>query len=204
MIGHACRLFCFHVFGSLSGLLFATVSNAQYDPASLSKLPPYCRNADVFRLHVPGGNNAADIERWKKVMGGGFVHIHHYCWALDTTNRALFDARSKADRNKKLRDSLGEFDYVIERVDSKFPLLPEILTKKAENLFRLERNPEAVATLIRAIEIRSDYWPPYAALSDHYKQVGKLDDARNWLNKGLAASGDTKALERRLRELPPN
>ena len=137
-------------------------------------------------------------------MGNGFIHIHHYCWGLDATNRALFDARSKLDRDRTLRGSLKEFDYVIARVDSKFPLLPEILTKKAENLFRLERNPEAITTLVRAIEIRSDYWPPYAALSDYYKKTGNLDEARNWLKRGLAAAGEARGLERRLKELPPN
>jgi tetratricopeptide (TPR) repeat protein len=153
---------------------------------------------------VPGGGNAADIERWQKVMGNGFIHIHHYCFGLHATNRALFETKSKVDQDRELRRSLTEFDYVIARVDSKFPLLPEILTKKGENLFRLERGPEAIATLVRAIEIRSDYWPPYAALSDYYKKAGNVDQARDWLKKGLAASGDAKALERRLRELPSN
>ena len=206
MIRHPCRLFSTQIFASLAGLLFAALANAQfqYDAASVAKLPPYCRNAATFRDHVPGGNNPAEIERWLRVMGKGFIHIHHYCGGLQLTHRALFESRTKVERDRELRLSIPEFDYVIARVDSTFSLLPEILTKKGENLFRLERDPEAIATLVKAIEVKSDYWPPYAALSDHYKAMGKLDEARSWAKRGLAASGGAKALERRLRELPPN
>ena len=205
MIAHPCRLFSTQIFASLAVLLFATVANAQfeYDEISVAKLPPYCRNAATFRDHVPGGNNPAEIERWLRVMGKGFLHIHHYCQGLQATNRALFESRTSVERDRELRLSIPEFNYVIARVDSTFSLLPEILTKKGENLLRLRRNPEGIATLVRAIEVKSDYWPPYAALSDHYKEMGNIDEARNWLKKGLAASGGAKALERRLKELPP-
>jgi tetratricopeptide (TPR) repeat protein len=193
------------MLASLVSLLLATFANAQfqYDEKSVAKLPPYCRNAATFRDHVPGGNNPADIERWFEVMGKGFMHIHHYCQALQATYRALFESQSKLDRDRELRLSIPEFDYVITRVDPTFPLLPEILTKKGENLFRLQRNHEAIATLVRAIEVKRDYWPPYAVLSDHYKEMGRVDEARNLLKRGLAASGGAKALERRLKELPP-
>jgi len=201
-----CRLFATRTFALLNALLFASVANAQFqfDPATLAKLPPYCRNALVYRDHVPDGNNKAAIERWFKVMGDDFINIHHYCHGLQLTNRALFGSGTKIERDRALSLSIPEFDYVIQRADSTFSLLPEILTKRGENLFLLERNPEAIATLIKAIEVRRDYWPPYAALSDHYKKNGQLDEARNWLKKGLAASNGAKALERRLKELPPN
>ena len=206
VIAHLCRLIATRVFALLGALLFASVANAQFqfDQATVAKLPPYCRNALVYRDQVPDGNNKAAIEQWFRVMGGGFINIHHYCHGLQLTNRALFDSRTKMERDRALRLSIPEFDYVIQRADSTFSLLPEILTKKGENLFLLERDAEAIATLVKATEVRRDYWPPYAALSDHYKKIGKLDEARNWLKTGLAASAGAKALERRLRELPAN
>jgi tetratricopeptide (TPR) repeat protein len=219
VMAHPCRLFSTEILAALASLLFATGANAQnppwdgkanrglyfeYDEAAVAKLPPYCRNSKYFNTAVPGRNNAAEIERWHKVMGPGFVHIHHYCHGLQLTHRARYESRTKEARNRELGFSLGEFDFVIARVDSTFALLPEILTNKGENLLLLERDREAIAALVRAIEVRGDYWPPYAALGDYYKKMGKLDEARNWLKRGLAASGGAKALERRLRELPPN
>ena len=81
-----------------------------------------------------------------------------------------------------------------------FVLLPEILTKKGENLLRLGKSQGAVE-LGRAIELKKDYWPPYAAMSDYYKGVGDVRKAREWLEKGLAAAPGTRALTRRLEEL---
>jgi len=218
-MAHPCRLFSTQIFAALASLLFASGANAQDPPwdgktnrglvfewneAAAAKLPPYCRNSKSFAPRVPGGTNPAEIERWRTAMGPAFVHIHHYCQGLQLTHRAHFEARTKEARNRELRFSIGEFDFVLARVDSTFPLLPEILTKKGENLLILEKDREAVAALIKAIEVKSDYWPPYAALGDHYKKMGKLDEARNWLERGHAASGGAKALKRRLKELPPN
>jgi tetratricopeptide (TPR) repeat protein len=218
-MAHPCRLFLTLIFASLASFVFATGANAEnppwdgisnrgiyieYDEAAIAKLPPYCRYTKYYRELLPGRKDPAELERWQKVIGPAFVHIHHYCRGLQITNRALFEAKTKAARDRELGFSIGEFDFVIARVDSTFPLLPEILTKKGENLLVLQKDGEAVAALVRAIEVKSDYWPPYAALSDQYKKMGKLDEARNWLKRGLAASGGAKALERRLKELPPN
>jgi len=38
-------------------------------------------------------------------------------------------------------------------------------------------------------------------VSDYYRKVGDLAKAREWLEEGLSASPDTKALMRRLMEL---
>ena len=173
------------------------------DPKEQAMLPSYCRYSQVYRDALPGGNNPAEIERWKQVMGAGnFIHIHHYCHGLVYTNRALYFLRTTHDREQALRSSIGEFDYVIQRVRGDFSLLPEILTKRGENLMRLRRTPEAIGTLFRAIEVKVDYWPPYAALSDYYKDAGDIKTAREWLTKGLAASPEATALEKRLRALP--
>ena len=130
-----------------------------------------------------------------------FSHMHHYCWALENTNRGLYSSRNKLERDRHLSTSLGDFDYVIRNVSKDFPLLPEILTKKAENLMRIGRGPDAVGDLIRAMELKPDYWPSYAALGDYYRNLGDTGAAKAWLEKGLAASPSAKPLKRRLQKL---
>jgi tetratricopeptide (TPR) repeat protein len=73
--------------------------------------------------------------------------------------------------------------------------------KKGENLIRLGRGPSGIKELLRAAELKPDYWPPYAAISDYYKKNGDLKDAREVLEKGLSASPDAKALKERLANL---
>lgn len=189
---------------TLVAMLHASSAMAdwQYDPKQLALLPPFCKYTQLYRDAVPGGNDPQQIERWGSVLGPqSFHHLHHYCMGLENTNRALYSSSSKRERNFELTQSLLEFDYVLERVPADYVLRPEILTKRGENLLRLGNGPQGALDLNRAIELKPDHWPPYAALSDYYKGLGDLSSAREWAEKGLAAAPGTKALQRRLAEL---
>jgi len=170
-----------------------------YDSREVGMLPRYCAYTQFFRDRV--GHNPTEVERWYSRMGPSFNHMHHYCWGLMKTNRALFLTRTEYYRRFYLNDAISEFDYVIRNATPNFVMLPEIFTKKGENLIRVGRGPDAVRDLQRAIELKPDYWPPYAALGDYFKETGDLAQAREWLEKGLSASPNTKALKRRLTEL---
>jgi tetratricopeptide (TPR) repeat protein len=172
-----------------------------FDPREVALLPRYCTYTQLFRAAVPGGNDYREKERWTLIMGDAFNHMHHYCWGLMDTNRALFLVRTERWRKYYLGLSIGEFDYVIDRAPDDMVLLPEILTKKCENLSRLDRGSQAERASERAIALKPDYWPAYAAISGHYKGMGDLAKAREWLEKGLSVTPDVKALTRRLAEL---
>ena len=180
----------------------SAVAQRQFDPKQLAMLPPYCKYTQLYRQSVPGGSDPQQIERWSSLMGPeNFIHLHHYCLGLEASNRALYFSSTKPDRDRELGESVREFNYVLERVSPEFALLPEILTRRGENLLRLGNGPRALLDLNRAIELKPDHWPPYAALSDYYKTLGDLRSAREWAQKGLSAAPGTKALQRRLAEL---
>jgi len=172
-----------------------------YDPREVTMLPRYCAYTQSFREHVPGANNPDEIQQWNSRLGQTFHAMHHYCWGLMKTNRGVLLARSEQSRRFYLNDAIVEFDYVLDRAPPDFVLLPEILMKKGENLIRLGQHGSGILQLRRAIELKPDYWPPYAALSDHYKSTGDLKNAREVLENGLLASPDTKALKERLANL---
>ena len=172
-----------------------------YDPREVAMLPKFCTYAQIFRDHVPGGSDRNELERWTAIMGATFNNMHHYCWGLMKTNRALFLVRDVDRRQFYLRDSITEFDYVIRGAPDDFILLPEILTKKGENLIRLRKGPLGIYALQRAAELKPDYWPPYAQMSDYYKSTGELEKARETLERGLSFVPDAQALLRRAAEL---
>lgn len=177
-------------------------TQSHYDAKVVAMLPPYCKHTQVYRGNVPGAGDKTQIARWESVMGAdNFQHMHHYCWGLTHTNWALYASNSNQERDRELRQSVTEFDYVLRNVAPGFALLPEILTRKGENHLRLEDWPQGLNDLHRAIELKPDHWPPYAALSDYYKALGELDSARAWAEKGLSAAPGIRALERRLSEL---
>ncbi len=164
-------------------------------------LPVYCKYTQDFRGRLAGGNNREEIARWTSSMGDTFNHMHHYCYGLMDVNRAAFLSRTREDRAFNLNSSITEFDYVIQRAPPDFSLLPEILTRKGESLIQLDRAADGMFELQRAIKIQANYTPPYAAMSDFYKKTGQLTKAREWLEKGLSAAPNAKALIRRLAEL---
>jgi hypothetical protein len=172
-----------------------------FDPREVAKLPRFCTYTTLFRDRVPGGNDVQQIAHWQSVFGGAYAHLHHYCWGLMKTNRALTLARTEQARQFYLNDAITEFDYVIARVNADFVLLPEILSRKGQNLVRLKRGPLGVTEFERAMELNPGYWPPYAYLSDYYKESGDLRKARDVLELGLARSPDAPGLKTRLTEL---
>ncbi len=176
-------------------------SAADYPARDMALLPPYCKYEPVIRDNVPGGQDPVQTQKWQSILGYMWQHLHHYCWGLQQTNYAMLFAPNEHERKAYLQYSLPNFDYVIKYMKPDYVLLPEVLTKKGENLIRLGRAAEAMAPLQRAIEVKPDYWPPYAALADYYKEAGAPAKAREWLEKGLAAAPGTPALTRRLTEL---
>jgi hypothetical protein len=173
-----------------------------YDRREVAMLPRYCLSTIGFSMaNVPGSQDRSVAERWSDYFGPSFNTLHHYCWGLMKTNRAVLLARDATTRGFYLRDAIKEFDYVIDRVPDGFLLLPEVLTKRAENLARLGKGAVGVLDLERAMSLKPDYWPAYAALSDHYKTDGDIAKAREVLEAGLLKSPGAPALQRRLTEL---
>lgn len=175
-------------------------SDDGWDPLMISMLPPYCKYSAIYSQRL-GVRDAEQHKYWRQVVGPGFAHIHHYCNGLRQTNMALLRTRDKRERRSLLTISINEFDYVIRNVKEDFVLLPEILTKKGENLIRIGRGSESIEVMESAMRIKPDYWPPYAHLGDYYKAMGERDKARTVLERGLARSPGEEALVSRLKKL---
>jgi len=172
-----------------------------YDPREVALLPRYCIYTQLFRDHVPGGNDKATIDSWDARLGPTFHQLHHFCWGIMQTNRAMLLATDRQTREFYLAAANGNFDYVIERSPPEFILLPEILAKKGENLIRLGKGQLALVELQRAAELKPDYWPPYAYMSDYYREIGDRAKAREVLEAGLQRIPESQGLRTRLAEL---
>jgi tetratricopeptide (TPR) repeat protein len=199
------------------GLYFAATSGASaqdtipgypnnvdaFDPREVAMLPGYCAYTQLFRDHVSGGNDQAMKREWESVFGPTFIHMHHYCFGLMKTNRAVLLSRDPTVRLFYLNDAISEYDYVITRAPSDFVLLPEIFTKKAQDLVLLGKGPLAVLEFRRAIETKADYWSAYAYLSDYYIEIRDTKKAIEVLKEGLSHAPNAKALQRRLDDVDP-
>jgi tetratricopeptide (TPR) repeat protein len=170
---------------------------AQSEAQALAMLPPYCKHTVQFGVPL----TKAESDHWWAVLGATFAHIHHYCRGLLHTNNALYGALGTKERLRELSLSIPEITYVVDRSPKDFILLPEVLWRRGENYIRLGDPKPGIKDLQRAMEIKPDYWPPYASMSDYLKSIGDLPKAREWLEKALALNPDSKALKLRLAEL---
>lgn len=172
-----------------------------YDPREVALLPPYCKYTQIFRAVVPGGNDQAAIDGWYARLGPTFHHMHHYCWGLMKENRGTLLSSDLTTRRFYLTDAVREYDYVIEHAPEDYVLLPEIITRKGQDLVLLGKGPVGEFEFRRAIALKPDYWAPYAYLSDYYRKIGETAKAREALQAGLAQVPGSEPLLRRQSEL---
>lgn len=181
--------------------MHAQADAISYDAHEVGKLPEYCKYTQTFRGRVPGSMNAEEIERWERMMGDTFIHMHHYCYGLMAVNFSVSHSNTPMDRRRYLNLSINEFDYILRHAPPDFGLLPEILTRKGESLVQLDRPAEGVIEFQRAIQTQAGYTPAYSAMIDYYKGIGQIAKAREWLEKGLSVEPNANALKRRKAEL---
>src|SRR5262245_3308068 len=159
--------FASFLLGMTSPTVYAN-SHDRPSPEEIANLPEYCKYTQLIReLPGGGGNSPEQTEHWKGIMGDTFMAMHHHCFGLIAAQRAGGPRVTNQQRGSLLTISVNEFTYVIERAPSSFPLLPEILTRRAQSLLRLGREREAIEDLQRAWTSKPDYWRPYAYLPDY-------------------------------------
>lgn len=161
--------------------------------AELRLLPAYCtaKLRDVSEL---------EEKKWRQTLGKDFVHVHHYCFALNFISRASM----QSDVGKKsfsYHQALNNLEYMEEHASADFVLMPEIYVKFGNVLRLVNRDSEAATKFLKAIELHPSYTPAYGSLSDYYLDLGNVEKARETLEEGLARSPSSKLLKRKLAAL---
>ena len=172
----------------------ATATAAGFAPtqAELAALPAYC----AARLN----EQSAAFKSWQASMGGDFLHIHHYCFALNFMNRAR-SMRSGNDKQGTLGAAMGNFGYVLKHTQPDFYLRPEILMNRGVTQSMQGRDGAAVSDLLKAIEMDPKLPRAYIALADLYAKQKNRSKALETVTAGLRHNPDTKSLQRRYTEL---
>ena len=158
-------------------------------------LPIYCK-----QKHAAFKTPAGQI-RWQNTFGEMWQHMHHYCFALNFVNRANQALDNPQKRKFNLQRSITNFDYILNRADKSFVLLPEANLKKGQVLLKQGKMAGAIALFNQAIAVKPDYTPAYASLSDYYKRLDNLEEARKVLEEGLKHKPKSKLLKKKMRKL---
>lgn len=136
---------------------------------------------------------------WAHRIGGGFLHVHHYCAALFTLNLSY----KVTDRNrlpKIYNVVLGEIGYVEENTSEKFVLRPKMLYDKVQVLEKLN-NIGGIQAYQQSIKLNPKVPLSYIALSDLFKKQNNTKEAIAILEQGLKYKPNAKVLIKRLAKL---
>lgn len=187
---------------ALLGLLSWTTGQVHASPQTpteteLLLLPKYCLGTQHYRGF---SKDTVPIDEYMRMYGKAFYHTHHYCNALIMENDI---PRIKETWLKKstANYALGEIQYVLDRSETDFKLLPDIYSTRARLLQFLGRNGEAIGALMLAIQANKQYEPGYLQLSDLFKKLGKNDKAVEVLQEGLANVPGSKRIIRKIERL---
>ncbi len=164
--------------------------------AEIAVLPIYCQ------VRFNSDQKSAEYRQWMNRLKGGFNHIHHYCAAQHVVNTVNKYGYSRPDMsNTFLNRAIKECEYMEEQAQPGFLLMPEIKVFKGDVYRRLDRDAEAVKAYNEAIRLNKRYTKSYTHLSDLYKDIGDLKQAREILEQGLQMNPKSKSIRRRLEKL---
>ena len=157
-------------------------------------LPPYCE----VKLR---STNKAAINKWSSIFGPkNWVHIHHYCAAMNDARKANLEINSNK-KIKRLKDAVYNYGYIEKQCQKNFVLMPEVFVKRAQALHLLGDSGSAIHDYKKAIHTNPKYIYAYSKLADLYLELNLKKEAADIINKGLKIKPKSKSLNRRLKKL---
>ena len=191
-------------------LILGSASAAAQRPASgpidmsldaLGALPDYCVDAQSGKGGYDPANYTPAQRRWVSLMGGGFHHIHHYCWALDNARKARNPLISPQDRRGLYSSAIKDCIYVLNQAPHDFVLLPEIYLRMGQFAMGRDDIVGALEYFEKSYRAKPDYWPAYVEVAKTNLSFGRRQEAEAALKAGLAVSPDEPNLKQALAQL---
>lgn len=181
--------------------LFPTVSSAySFEPTDLewASWPEYCK-ARYVTTNVGTGSKfsrtftmaQSEVQR-RRIGDPSFLHVHHYCAGIVWLSRAKVES-DPARRKSYLDYANTEISYTFERIPDSSPIYPTVAVNMARARLEVGQNDEAIAAVEHAVEAHPQDPRPYIGMAVIYRDLKKLDLARDTLLKGDAAVAGASA-----------
>lgn len=123
-----------------------------------------------------------------------FIHLHHYCASVIYLNRARVTA-ARHDKQALLQRAYDDAVYTFGRADPAGLLYPAIAGTLAEIQADQGNKEQAMETLNASIRAQPDRPQPYLLLAFAERKQGRLDLAKQILEKATAMVGDSAELQ---------
>lgn len=180
-------------FSVLSWCISAQATG-RYSKFDLAFLPPYCADSELSSDYVRMG---AKWQYWTARMGENFNRIHHYCQGLLNVAAARKLTAGSPGQQNLLRSAIAEYNFILgyppEELQ-RFPLWPEMLTKRAEAAVLLQDWSLAYTSYEAARQVKPDYWPAYLGWAEVLVKINLKSKARDLLKEGLLITPEVQPM----------
>jgi tetratricopeptide (TPR) repeat protein len=180
------------LFLVLFATTFGVTAQEQFRPteAEYALLPAFCR------VRVGGNSSSPQYQAMAANYGrNNFMHMHHYCFALNFSYRAL---KATREQDKKHLNTVakGNYEYIVEHTEPSFSMRPKVYVELGQVLLRLNSPGEALKYFLEAVRFNPKYVSAYAALIDFHRRSGNGRDALEVATKGLRYVPNSKYLQK--------
>jgi tetratricopeptide (TPR) repeat protein len=161
--------------------------------AEFAAWPSYCKaryghTSIGSRSQYANSVNQAGRDVARATLGDAtYDNVHHFCAAMSYLSRAKV-ARTPAERKLDLRNAHNNMMYSWNRITPDMPLYAPMVITMAQIENAQGNSEEAIEYLTAAIEARPSDAQFYAALAITYRDQKQLKQARETLERGVAAS----------------
>ena len=155
-------------------------------------IPQWCRYTHFGDLRM------RDKEKFFKKFGPEWEHMHHYCQGLYETSYAI---QHPENAEFYLREGIGGFNYVLERMKRNHFFRYDVLFHKAKALMLLKDYTEAAKQYMEIIKVKKDYIPAYIGLSNAYVLIGDRISALKILEHAQKQFPSNTAIENQMIKL---
>lgn len=179
----------------LVGILFPRIGSAyDFAPTDLewATWPEFCR-ARYVTTNIGGTSkwareySQAAIEASRRQLGQDtFVYIHHYCAGIAYLNRSKLEGNAER-RKMVLGTARNEASFTFERIPESSPLYAGVAIALGQIHKDLGKTDDAIAFIKQAIKVQPTNPRPYLGLALLYRDMRRLDLARDTLLSGDAA-----------------
>ncbi|BAL25890.1 hypothetical protein [Azoarcus sp. KH32C] len=183
------------IAGLLTCLLLAATSAATaadaFAPtaAEMRLLPPFCAQK------IGGSSSGVGVPAAEQMGRGNWLHIHHYCFAVNFVNRAR-SSRNAKDRIYNLNLAKGNYGYVIKATQPRFAMRPQIYVELGKVELQLKDVVEGERWFNEALAFNPAYEPAYQALIDLYQELKRNSDALKIATDGLKHVPNSESLQK--------
>ena len=177
------------------------LAGEQITAEEIRLLPSYCRGLG------PATYEPDALKYATGTFPKNMPHAHHYCHGLQNVLRANKNMGKKSAENYALGVANGHFKYVLNHTKAENTggrynaYLAMASTENGKVLKRQGNTAEAMQMFQQAINYNPKLPQAYAGLSDLYRDLGMIKEAREILEQGLKRVPKSKSLQRRLDKL---